>query len=124
MIIGMFIRQKEKEMQIKIRELNQLIEQLKKRIQVLNEENEGMKRSTKLVQKEDDKEIDKYINENIQMETNPDSNRGTSKYMKYQSVQNRSSSQGIARVIRRTKEIEGNVIVSTTKISYKRRNQG
>ena len=127
MLIGMFVKQKEKEMQIRIDKLNELIDNLRKRNRNLMEEC-GMTKNKQFIytSNTENKEIAKITNQDYQTETSPENRtikgHGHSRYVKY--LQNRSSSEGISRVVRRSKEIKGNVIVSTTKISYKRRNQG
>ena len=125
MLIGMFVKQKEKEMQIRIDKLNELIDNLRKRNRNLMEEC-GMTKNKQFIytSNTENKEIAKITNQDYQTETSPENRtiKGHSRYVKY--LQNRSSSEGISRVVRRSKEIKGNVIVSTTKISYKRRNQG
>ena len=117
MIIGMFIREKEKNMKVKISELEILNEKLKKRNQTLIEEIEELKRllGAKTIE---NKEEEKEINTEIKVETNKSR---TSVFKKYAG---RSTSQGYARVIRRSNNEPVNVVVSTTKISYRRRNEG
>ena len=113
MIIGMFVRQKEKNMQVKISQLDQLNEKLKKRNQSLMEEIEELRKLLESRNKEDEKEEN---NMEIKVENN---NYKSSVFKKYAA---RSSSQGVTRVIRRSNE-PVNVVVSTTKISYRRRNE-
>ena len=112
MIVGMFVKQKEKEMKIKIKQLNEIIENLKKRNQVLTEENENLK----------DNE-DEYIEEEGNERTQIESKYGTKTYNKNRNNQNRSNSYGLVRVIRRNKDFKANKFISVSKISYRRRNE-
>ena len=121
MIIGMFIRQKEKNMQAKMMQLDQLNETLKKRNQSLIEEIEELRKlletSGKEIVKEVNNEEEKKEN-NVEIKAQTNTNRNIV-FKKYAA---RSSSQGMARVIRRSNE-PVSVVVSTTKISYRRRNE-
>ena len=101
-------------MKVKISELEILNEKLKKRNQTLIEEIEELKRllGAKTIE---NKEEEKEINTEIKVETNKSR---TSVFKKYAG---RSTSQGYARVIRRSNNEPVNVVVSTTKISYRRR---
>ena len=109
MIIGMFIKERERHCKVRLMQSEQLNEKLRTKIQSLNEEIEELKR---LLNAEDEK-IEDNINDeenNIDYRTN-----------KYKCV-GRSASQGLVRVIRRSNE-PVNVVVKTTKISYRRRNE-
>ena len=121
MIIGMFIRQKEKNMEVKLMQLDQLNEKLKKRNQSLMEEIEELRKLLERSGKEIVKEVnneEKKEEKNVEVKVETNTNRN-SVFKKYAA---RSSSQGMARVIRRSNE-PVNVVVSTMKISYKRRNE-
>ena len=89
----------------KIQSLNEEIEELKKLLDNNQEEEEA-----KSVQTEEK-------NMKIRVETSKYETRT------YQRPTGRSASQGIARVVRRSNE-PVNVVVRTTKISYRRRNEG
>ena len=120
MIIGMYVKQKEKEMNYKINQLKEVIEKMKKRNQTLTDEIEAFK-NREIIVKEDDNED--FINEQIHMDTNAGTNKGTSTYIKHESNQYRSSSQGFARVIRRSQAVPVNMVTSISKIVYRRRNE-
>jgi cell division protein FtsB len=115
MIVGMFVKQKEKEMSIKIKQLNQIIEKLKKRNQVLTDEIEALKTSGEMLEEDN--------TDRVNVEPYPDSNTGSATYNRYQNINYRSNSQGLVRVIRRTKESTGNVFKSVSKITCRRRNE-
>ena len=109
MIIGMFIKQREKHCKMKLTQSEQLNAELKKKIQSLNEEIEELK---SLLNTEEEK-----IEDNI----NDEENNTEYQRSKYKCV-GRSASQGLVRVIRRTNE-PVSVVVKNTKITYKRRNE-
>lgn len=116
MIIGMFMRKLEKEMEIKINKLKEINENYKKRIQILNEENESLKLS---LNKEDEKEEKTQEDNNI-------SNTGRKEIKVNRFSHNRSSSQGgLSKFIgTSTKQYGiGNAIITTktTQISYKKK---
>ena len=112
MIIGLFIILRERHIRVKLTQSEQLNENLRKKIQSLNDEIDELK-SLLNAQNE---EIKKNINDE---EQNIEFDRYKSSTYK---CTGRSASQGIARVIRRSNE-PVNVVVRTTKISYKRRNE-
>ena len=117
----MFIRQKEINMQIKIDQSDQLNEKLKKRNQALIEENAELRR---LLESRGDEQNEKKEENNMEIKVQTSNNKeGNSIFKKYGGGPGRSSSQGYARVIRRSNE-PVNIVVKTTKISYKRRNEG
>ena len=123
MIIGMFVKRKEREMQIRIDKLNELYDDLRKRNNNLMEELTLLKKS-QFITKSDDQEITNIINKNIHTAKSPENTtiKGSSRYKRY--FHNRSGSDGIAKVVKETREISGNIIVNTTKIAYKRKKQG
>ena len=123
MIIGMFMRKLEKEMEIKINKLKEINENYKKRIQILNEENESFKISlNQEVEKEEQTPEDNNIN-NI-------SNTDKKEIKVNRFSHNRSSSQGgLSKFIgTSTRQYGiGNAIITTktTQISYrKKRKEG
>ena len=124
MIIGMFVKRKEREMQIRIDKINELYDDLRKRNKDLMEELALLKKSPFITRNDDNQEITNIINKNIQTAKSPENttSKGSSRYKRY--FHNRSNSEGIAKVVKLTREISGNIIVNTTKISYKRKKQG
>ena len=111
------MKQIEKEMEIKINKLKEIIENYKKRIQVLNEENESLKRSLNLeVEKEE------------QTPEENDISKSDKKEIKVNRIShishNRSSSQGgLSKYIGISNRQIGNAIITTktTQISYKKK---
>ena len=119
MIIGIFIKERQRNCQAKLNQAEQTIEKLRKKIQSLNEEIEELKKLLDNNQEEEEAKSVQTEEKNMKIRVE------TSKYetRTYQRPTGRSASQGIARVIRRSNE-PVNVVVRTTKISYKRRNEG
>ena len=116
MIIGMFIKQREKHIKLEINQLKELNDKLKKRNQALMEEIEALKKLLENYENKEEEKKEENKDENTQIKVE------TIKKGRIEKYTARSSSQGYVRVIRRNNE-PVNVVETTMKISYKRRNE-
>ena len=112
MLIGMYMRQVEKEMGIKMSKLNELNNIYQKRIKILNEENESLK---KRLQGEKEKET-------LEQTDDGSGNRKFSRFRRLE--ESRSYSQGgLTQQVNTSTRHIGNTIITTktTQISYKKK---